>query len=96
MAVAGAEEGRIDVEVAAGNDQAVDGGDVVLDQRRLMREEKRQATGAGDRAAVVLPERKPGEPGVAAGAFGVDRDPNAGLRHWQTLCRTGAGRKRGP
>ena len=44
----------------------------------LVRQQQRQATGAGDRFAIVLAQGVPRQLGVAAGRFGIQRDANDG------------------
>ena len=67
-----AEQRRVDIEGAAGDDQAMDEHQVVLRPVRLMRQQHRQSARVADGAAVVLAEREPGELRIAARA---PRDP---------------------
>ena len=57
MAAVGPEDGGIDIEGAAGDQQAVEARDITLGQVRFMRQQHRQAAGAHHGGAVVLPER---------------------------------------
>lgn len=71
MARAGTEQGRIDIEVAAGDDDAckpIEKGGGVLRQRW---QQHRQAARLAYRFGIVLAQRQPGKAGTAAGRLRV-------------------------
>src|SRR5882724_10633500 len=91
MAGAGAEDRGVDVEGAAGDDEAVELVEIAVRLLRLVREQYRQATGAHHRLGVVLPQRVPGQLRIAAGLFGIEGDADDGLGHadgFRIGCRT--------
>ena len=67
MAVVGAEQGRVDVEGPAGDQQGVDAREIGLGLLRLVGQQNRQAAGLDHRGGVVLPHRIPGVFRPAAG-----------------------------
>src|SRR5262249_3831764 len=83
----GAEQRRIDIEGAAGDEEPVDPLEIGLDLLRLVRQQERQAAGAGDGAAVILAQGIPGEFRVAAGRLAVERDANNRKRHGDLSVR---------
>ncbi|GGB49489.1 hypothetical protein GCM10011505_33230 [Tistrella bauzanensis] len=74
MALAGAEQHRIDIEGAAGHHQPVQPRHHLGGEVRFMRQRHGQAARGNDRIHVVHTERVPREPGIAAGLFDVEGD----------------------
>ena len=71
-------ERGIEVERAAGHDEAVEQVEIGLGELDLVRQGERQAARARDRAAVVLADRVPGQLAVAAGRLGIEGQADAG------------------
>lgn len=59
MPLAGPEQRRIDVESTAGDDQAADQAQVVVNPLGLVRQQHRQSAGSGHGVRVVLAQREP-------------------------------------
>ena len=78
MAIAAAIEGGVDVESAAGDHEPVDQGQVMVGEVGLVRQGDRQAAGSGHHIAIILPQRVPGQLGVAAGRLAVERHADDG------------------
>ena len=89
--VLGTEQGGIDVEVAAGDDQSVDGVEVCGRPPGRVRQEHGQSTRAVDAGAVVLANGIPWLVGIAARLFGIEREADRRCRHLANLCGAAPG-----
>src|SRR5262249_14357014 len=81
MPALGAEQGGVDIEGAAGDDQPVDEAEVCGNLLRLVRQQDRDAAGANDGGAVILAERIPGQLRIAAGRLRIQGETDHGLVH---------------
>ena len=87
VAPGGAEQRRVDVEIAAGHNKAVDGVEVIADEAGLVGQRHRQAAGARDRPGVILAHRQPRKCRVMAGFLRIEGDADEGSFHGRTLGR---------